>query len=137
MVRSICRPIMVSSPWRGGFSGLCYSCGMAVVIIEEAITEDQLLVVREEYPNYIKVVVDIERGILAAGGEWHADAEEVLLRQGSRQEHLWGGGVDLVTKSVEFNSLINTRPGLSSSQEVLDLQIRSKMEEIIRSLFEL
>ncbi len=110
---------------------------MAVIIIEETITADQLLIVREEYPNYIKVVVDIEKGILAAGGEWHVDAEEVLLEQGSKQEHLWGGGVDLITKSVEFNSLINTRPGLSSSQEVLDLKIRSKMEEIIRSLFEL
>ena len=110
---------------------------MSVVIIEKMITADQLSLAREEYPNYIKVVIDIERGVLAAGGEWHADAEEILLKQGSKQEHLWGGGVDLVTKTVEFNSLINTRPGLSNSQEVLDLQIRSKMEEIIRSLFEL
>ncbi len=108
---------------------------MAVVIIEEVITPEQFRLVKENYPNYIKVVVDIEREILAAGGEWHADAEAVLLESGSRQVNLWGGGLDLVTKGIEFTSLINTRPGVSNSQEVLDAGIRSKMEEIVRRVF--
>lgn len=110
---------------------------MAVVIIEETISPEQLKAANEEYPNYIKVVVDVEKGVLAAGGEWHADAEAVLIECGSRQEHLWGGGVDLTDNSIEFNSLINTRPGLSNSHEVLDQQIRCKMEEIIRKVFRL
>ena len=111
--------------------------GMAVVIIEEVITPEQFRLANENYPNYIKVVVDIDRRILAAGGEWHADAEVLLLENGSKQVDLWGGGVDLITKEIEFTSLINTRPGVSNSQEVLDLAIRSKMEEIIRRLFDL
>lgn len=111
--------------------------GMAVVIIEEVITSEEFRLANENYPNYIKVVVDIDRRILAAGGEWHADAEVVLLENGSKQVDLWGGGVDLITKEIEFTSLINTRPGVSNSQEVLDLAIRSKMEEIIRRLFDL
>ncbi|MEK7064351.1 MAG: DUF5674 family protein [Patescibacteria group bacterium] len=110
---------------------------MAVVIIEEVITSEEFRLANENYPNYIKVVVDIDRRILAAGGEWHADAEVVLLENGSKQVDLWGGGVDLITKEIEFTSLINTRPGVSNSQEVLDLAIRSKMEEIIRRLFDL
>jgi hypothetical protein len=110
---------------------------MAVVVIEEIVTPEQLVLVQEEYGEYVKVVVDIEREILAAGGEWHADAERVLLEYGSRQEHLWGGGVNLVNKKIEFNSLINMRPGLSSSQEVLDQTIRNKMEMVMRRLFEL
>ena len=108
---------------------------MAVVIVEEVITPEQFGLASENYPHYIKVVVDIERGILAAGGEWHADAEAVLLENGSKQVDLWGGGVDLITKDIEFTSLINTRPGVSNSQEVLDMTIRRKMEEIIRRLF--
>jgi hypothetical protein len=39
---------------------------------------------------YIKLVVDVERGILAGGGELHADCEKVLLRDGSRQQDVWG-----------------------------------------------
>jgi hypothetical protein len=99
---------------------------MAVVIIEETISPEQLGLVQEEYGEYVKVVVDIEKGILAAGGEWHADAEKIMLEMGSRQEHLWGGGVNLPKRKIEFNSLINMRPRLSSSQEVLDQTIRNK-----------
>lgn len=108
---------------------------MAVVIVEESITPEQFRLANENYPNYIKVVVDIERCILAAGGEWHADAEAILLENGSKQINLWGGGLDLVTKEVEFTSLINTRPGVSKSQEVLDMAIRSKMEIVIKRVF--
>lgn len=108
---------------------------MAVVIVEEIITPGQLKSANENYPHYIKVVVDIEKGILAAGGEWHADAEAALLENGSKQIDLWGGGLDLITKEIEFTSLINTRPGVSNSQEVLDMTIRSKMGEIIRRVF--
>lgn len=110
---------------------------MAVVIVKDKVTSEQLIVVQEEYGEYVKVVVDIELDILAAGGEWHADAEKVLLEQGSRQENLWGGGVNLVKKKVDFVSLINMRPVLSNSQEVMNQEIRDKMEIIMRRIFEL
>lgn len=34
-------------------------------------------------PIYIKLAVDIEREIIAGGGELHADCEAVLLKNGS------------------------------------------------------
>ena len=108
---------------------------MAVVIIEAVVSPEQLVLVQEEYGEYVKVVVDIQRGILAAGGEWHADAERVLLGAGSNQDNLWGGGINLSKKKIEFNSLINMRPRVSNSQEVLDQLIRDKMEEVIRRTF--
>jgi len=108
---------------------------MAVVIIEGAITPEQVVLASEEYGEYVKVVVDIEKGFLAAGGEWHADAERVLLERGSKQEFLWGGGINLAKKKIDFVSLINMRPGVSSSQEVMDQAIRNKMETIIKRTF--
>ena len=95
---------------------------MGVVIIEGMISPEQLVIVQEEYGEYVKTVVDIEMGLLAAG---------------SLQENLWGGGVNLLKKKIEFNSLINMRPRLSVSQEVLDQRIRDKMEEIMRRIFKL
>ena len=38
----------------------------------------------------VKAVVDVERRILALGGELHSDEEAVLLDDGSSQSHLWG-----------------------------------------------
>lgn len=108
---------------------------MAVVIITKPITEEELKKAREEYDTYVKVVVDIEQGFLGAGGEWHYDAEQVLLEQGSKQGNLWGGGIDLETGVVEYNSLINTRPMLNNSQIVSDAKIRDKMFEVIKMVF--
>lgn len=110
---------------------------MAIVIVTEKISEAERALSREEHGDYIKVVVDIEKEILAAGGEWHADAEKLLLERGSKQEHLWGGGVDSNDNRIEFVALINMRPRYSRSQEVLDVEIRNKMEEIIRRIFEI
>ncbi len=108
---------------------------MAVVVVDKIITPEQVVLASEEYDEYVKVVVDIEKGILAAGGEWHADAERVLLERGSKQEFLWGGGVNLVRKKIDFVSLINMRPRVSSSQEVMDQTVRDKMEIVIRKAF--
>jgi hypothetical protein len=108
---------------------------MAVVLLTKKITVDELNLVRQEYDSYVKFVVDIEREVLGAGGEWHADAEMVLLDQGSRQGDLWGGGIDLETGVIDFVSLINTRPNFSSSQEVVDVEVRKKMEELARRIF--
>jgi len=50
---------------------------------------------------------------MAIGGELHADAEALLLEQGSTQADLWG--INLYHEKpaaewIEFNSLINIRP---------------------------
>jgi len=45
------------------------------------------------YQSMIKFVVDIDRKLLALGGEMHADAEKLLLENGSRQENLWGANI--------------------------------------------
>lgn len=40
----------------------------------------------------------------------HFEGEHILLQGGSRQADLWGGGIDLMTKEIDFNSFINIRP---------------------------
>ncbi|MBI3109636.1 hypothetical protein HYZ06_01205 [Candidatus Daviesbacteria bacterium] len=85
--------------------------------------------------GYIKVVVDVELKILAAGGLRHVEGEELLLKTGSMQENLWGGGLDLATGEIDFDSMINIRTNQGNpSREVLSQNIRKKMEEIIRRL---
>ena len=38
----------------------------------------------------MKAVVDVKQEIIVIDAELHADEEELLLDQGSRQEDLWG-----------------------------------------------
>lgn len=63
--------------------------------------------------DLIKVVVDIERSLVAIGGDLHADCEQLLLDDGSKQEHLWGANVypkRPPDEQLEYESMINIRP---------------------------
>lgn len=106
-----------------------------LTLVREKIDDQTLQKVAEDLEGYVKVVVDVERGILAAGGKRHVEGEQLLLQYGSKQQNLWGGGLDLETGEVDFDSMINIRPrDGNSSREVLAQDVREKMEKIIRNL---
>ena len=48
-------------------------------IIRQAVTPQQLQEMLEGHEHYVKVAVDIQQGILAGGGESHADCEAALV----------------------------------------------------------
>ncbi|MDP3727623.1 MAG: DUF5674 family protein [bacterium] len=99
------------------------------------LSDDELARAAEDFDGYIKVVVDVERRVMTAGGKKHTDGEALLLENGSQQEYLWGGGLDLRTGAVDFDSMINIRPRQDNpSREVLNAEIRKMMETIIRDL---
>ena len=82
--------------------------------------------------DYIKVAVDIERGVLAGGGVMHADCEQVLLDDGSRQEDVWGANWYPESRAIAFESLINIRPDRENrSLEVQDPETRKRIELVM------
>jgi hypothetical protein len=90
------------------------------------------------FHDMVKYVVDVRRGIVAVGGELHADAEALLLEQGSRQEDLWGanyypgrGEADC----IEFTSLINIRPSHGNRSMEIDSQdVRAAVRKLTLEL---
>jgi len=106
-----------------------------LLIIRKKADEEALKQVAADLNGYVKVVIDVKRRVLAAGGTLHVDGEKLLLEDGSRQSDLWGGGIDFETGELDFDSLINLRPAQkNTSREVLDQNIRKKMETIIHGL---
>jgi len=105
-----------------------------LLIVRTKIDPQTLKKIAEDLKGYIKIVVDVRRKILAAGGEKHVDGERLLLEDGSRQEDLWGAGLDLETGEMDFDSLINLRPTQNRSREILDEEIRKIAAEVIQSL---
>jgi hypothetical protein len=63
---------------------------MPILIVREPAQPEQIEQMLQELSSYIKLAVDVERGILAGGGMLHADCEQSLLEEGSRQESIWG-----------------------------------------------
>lgn len=86
----------------------------------------------------IKFVVDIKREIVALGGELHADAEEILLRDGSKQKDLWGGNFypnQPKNIQIEYTALINIRPSHgNNSMEIKDRKIRNELVKVLDKL---
>ncbi len=56
-------------------------------VLREKATSEQVRDMLEELGTYIKLAVDIQRGIAAGGGALHADCEGVLQDDGS-QPHI-------------------------------------------------
>ena len=98
-----------------------------LLIVRTKIDSQTRQKIAEDLKGYIKVVVDIRRTILAAGGEKHVDGERLLLEDGSLQQDLWGAGLDLETGETDFDSLINLRPIKNRSREILDQEIRKRL----------
>jgi len=105
------------------------------MIIKKKASSIDLEKLAKHFDGYIKVVVDIQREILAGGSDRHFDDEQVLLNDGSNQEDLWGGGYDTKTQEVDYNSVINLRPNQANpSRDILSLEIREKFDKIINKL---
>lgn len=105
------------------------------MIVRSKVDEKTLKKLGQAITNYVKFVVDVKREILAAGSARHFDDEQTLLADGSRQEDIWGGALDLETNELDFDSMINIRPNQGNpSREVLSQEIRGKMETIVRGL---
>lgn len=106
-------------------------------IIRKKATAHEVKKMLESLNSYIKLAVDIKRGVVAGGGLLHADCEAVLLDDGSKQEDIWGADWLPDTKEVRFEALINIRPRQNNKQMVIeDAAIREKVETIVKERFE-
>lgn len=83
---------------------------MKIHILRRRVTDTEVPEMLEALQSYIKLAVDVERGILVGGGEHHADCEEALLEDGSLQENVWGADWYPDTRTVGFGAPINIRP---------------------------
>lgn len=107
-----------------------------LIVVDKPATPEQIKEMAADYDGYIKFVVDIGQKILSGGGERHVEGEQKLLERGSKQENLWGGGIDWETKEIDYNSMINLRPQQGNpSRDVLSETIRKQIDEIVHTIF--
>jgi len=112
---------------------------MDVILIDKPISRQELKDAAEQlFGDMVKAVMDVEKGVMAIGGELHADEEAFLLERDSKQENLWG--INLYperdfTEMIEFDSMINNRPRQNNrSRGVEDPTVREQIIKITRKL---
>jgi hypothetical protein len=109
-------------------------------IIQDGIVLSELQDMSSKmFGNLVKVVVDIEKKIMAVDAELHADEEAVLIDNGSKQQDLWGinlypelfGTADF----VEFDSMINIRPSQDNrSRSIDDPSVRERIIKLVNEM---
>jgi len=110
-----------------------------IVVVTEPIERPELArLVAVHFGDMVKIVADVRRKVVAVGGELHADAEELLLEQGSRQADLWGAnyypGVG-PERCLECTALINIRPSQGNpSMEIQDAGTRDAVRLLVERL---
>jgi len=112
---------------------------MQIALVDAPIMRRRLKEIGEpQFGTYVKAVVDVDKAIMAVGGDFHADEEAFLLDHGSSQTNLWGINLyfDMeLPEMVEFDSVINIRSVQNNpSRGVEDPEIRARIMEIIRTL---
>lgn len=107
-----------------------------IITSTKPFTVEEIKKLKERFGSYIKTVIDIEKKICSSGMDRHYEGEEILLKEGSQQRNVWGGGIDVETKDIDYNSFINIRPkDNNSSNDILDLRFRKKYEDLTKFFF--
>jgi Protein of unknown function (DUF5674) len=103
-------------------------------LLSTRATPQQMEQMREEWDFLIKVAVDVQRGLLAGGGNAHSDCEEVLMEDGSHRDDVWGAGLMIYEQRVTFTSVINYRASQGMfTDEVTDPALRERIAAIVIS----
>ena len=110
-----------------------------IIVLDQKIDPVLLRSICDEvFTSFVKFVADIRLGLLAVGGEMHADAEQELLENGSHQSDLWGGNFypdEAPARRLEFTSFINIRPrDGNSSMEVGDEELQIEITKLCSKL---
>lgn len=105
----------------------------------DTISVDKLSqIANKMYGSLVKAVVDLRKYILVIDAEMHADLEQYLLEQGSKQNDLWG--INLYPAKfgtddfIEFDSMINIRPSQKNMTRGIDNQaVRKRIIRLVNS----
>lgn len=113
---------------------------MEIKIVKNEISlEEVKKLAEEQFFDMVKAVVDVEKEIMAIGGELHSDANELLIKEeGSNQKDIWGINIypnETRDKWIVFDSLINIKP-LSNNKtlNVESEETRNKIKKIVNNL---
>ena len=113
---------------------------MEIKIVKDSINKKELIdIAKNQFGDLVKAVVDVEQGIMAVGGEMHADEEVILMEQeSSKREYTWG--INLYPEKsneelIEFDSIINIKPSYGNrSRNVENPETKEKIKTIVNKL---
>ena len=114
---------------------------MTIEILRQPTRRTRLSALAEgQFGDMVKAVVDVDRSVMAIGGELHSDEEAALIEDGSAQANLWGVNLYPAEQGdtwIEFDSMINVRPSQGNrSRNVEDPVLQDRIRQVVTALVE-
>ena len=107
------------------------------ILTSKPYTLAEIAKLKEQFEVYIKTVIDVDRKICVAGMDRHFEGEQILLKEGSSQKDIWGGGIDLETLEIDYNSFINIRPNDNNlKNDIQSETLKQKYKELTEYFFQ-
>lgn len=99
-------------------------------------TNDEILELTHQLDGYIWVVMDVKKGVIAAGDEFVSDLrDELLIKKHSKKNDIFGAGLNMSTGEIDFIPAINRRnPSLKDGKLTPKQELR--IETILHYFFE-
>ena len=109
-------------------------------IVRSWLSDEAVRALAEEVlGGVLHVVVDVRRGIVAAGGTPHVTGAQQLIADGSRREDLWGVIYlphQALGKRVEYAASINQEHSANQQDFVIqDPQVRERVQAVLVKCF--
>lgn len=112
-----------------------------IIIPSKILMLEDLEVFKDNpFPDFVKFTVDIEKELIAIGGEMHSDSESVLFSSGSRQDDIWGANLFPWQEkaAIEYISLINISPSRGNKKmEIENKDLQERVFNIVKKWIQL
>ena len=106
-------------------------------LITSPLTANEIAELKSQFGNHLKLTIDLDKEMVVVGCLLHADGEDMLLRNGSQQKDIWGGGIDLGTKTIDTVAILNLRPNFdNNSLDIIDAKRREKFINLAKIFFQ-
>lgn len=109
---------------------------MEILVVRKPVDQKAIdALAKEWHHSLVKGVADISLGTVALGGEWHMDANNRLIEEGSEQKNIWGFNIypkERGSAAIEYISLINIRPMQGNrSMEIESEEVRRAVRKTV------
>lgn len=105
------------------------------IILDGPVSSALLGELAAGHHGVIKVVADIKKRTMAAGGEWHSDCLALLKAKGSDPADCWGVKLTIETGAVVYKSQINQNRPDNRLDEIADDRTRAAVKGLVEKYF--
>ena len=89
----------------------------------------------DDLDGYIWIVMDIKKGIVAAGDEYVVKMKNALMKQSCSIYNIFGVGFDLQTGEIDYYSPVNKKWADKESTKEAPEIIRGRIESLVKYFF--